>query len=92
MSKSLNELMQKFLQDPGISQGIKDGVNELFTSHLASGQKYEQMGMLEEAIGEYAKEYDRPIKTKIDAEIVEGCFWRRFTLKVAATREKNGPG
>lgn len=74
MSKKLDELAQKFQQDPEIPQGIKNGVNALFTSHLASGQKYERMGMLEEAIAEYAKEYDRPINTGIDAEIVEKAY------------------
>jgi tetratricopeptide (TPR) repeat protein len=71
MSKALDKSVQKFMQDPENPEWIKDGLNTLFTSRLASGQKYEHMGMLEEAIAEYAKEYERPIKTKIDAEIVQ---------------------
>ena len=74
MSKKLNEFVGKFLQDPRIPRDVKNGVNTLLTSHLASGQKYERMGMLDEAIAEYAKEYDRPIKSVIDAEIVQKAY------------------
>jgi tetratricopeptide (TPR) repeat protein len=74
MSKEFDDYMRKFMQGPEISETIKDGLNQLLTSHLASGQEYERKGMLEEAIVEYAKEYDRPIKSGIDAEIVQKAY------------------
>lgn len=74
MPKELDDYIQKFMQDPENSQAVKDGLNMLLTSHLISGKEFERKGMLEEAIREYAKEYDRPIKNGIDAEIVQKAY------------------
>lgn len=74
MSKELDDYVQKFMHDQENSQAIKDRLSMLFASHLTSGQEFERKGMLEEAIREYAKEYDRPIKNGIDAEIVQKAY------------------
>lgn len=76
MSKELDDYVRKFMQDPEISQSVKDGINSLFTSHLASGQEFERKGMLQDAIVEYMKEYNRPIKNGIDAEIVQKAYFQ----------------
>jgi tetratricopeptide (TPR) repeat protein len=74
MSKELDDYVKKFMEDPENSQTVKDGLNMLLTSHVASGNKYLHKEMFEEAIAEYSKEYDRPIKNGIDAEIVQNAY------------------
>jgi len=76
MSKELDEYVRKFMQDPENPQVVKDQINILFTSHLTLAQEFERKGMFEEAIAEYAKEYDRPIKNGIDAEIMQKAYFQ----------------
>ena len=53
----------------------KSNIQSLMVSHLISGMKLQQQGLLQEAVEEYAKENDRIIKMEIDAEIVQKSYW-----------------
>jgi tetratricopeptide (TPR) repeat protein len=53
----------------------KADIQALIASHLISGMRLQQQGLLEEAIAEYANENNRIIKTEIDAEIVQKSYW-----------------
>ncbi len=72
----LKNLFKKIMQDPTTSQGTKDDLQTMWDSHLRRGEKLQFQGLLREAIQEYEKEMERPIKSAIDAEIVESAFWQ----------------
>jgi tetratricopeptide (TPR) repeat protein len=50
------------------------GIRALFESHLTAGQHFASRGMLREAIAEYMKEYERPIKSSDDAYVVQSAY------------------
>ena len=43
-------------------------------SHLATGMKLQQQGLLHQAIEEFAKENNRPIQSDIDKEIAQNSY------------------
>jgi tetratricopeptide (TPR) repeat protein len=72
---SLDDVVQHYLDDPNNNDGIgKDSIRSLMTSHLATGMKLQQQGLLREAIEEFAKENNRPIHADIDKEIAEKSY------------------
>jgi tetratricopeptide (TPR) repeat protein len=71
---SLNDLVRKILSHPNIDDGTKDDVRSLVASHLATGAKLKQQGLLHEAIEEFAKENKRPVRSSIDKEIVQSSY------------------
>jgi len=68
------DFVQDFLADPTNSDKSKDNVRALMASHLLTGGKLLQQGLLQEAIAEYSQEYDRPIESDVDAEIVQTSY------------------
>jgi tetratricopeptide (TPR) repeat protein len=64
----VREYLKKYPDDLG-------GVRDLMSSHNLVGQKLWSQGMLHEAIAEYEKEHERPIKKSVDAEIVQNSYW-----------------
>lgn len=72
----LKDYFKKIIHDPTTPQSTKDDLQAMWDSHLTKGRKFQTQGLLREAIQEYEKEMDRPIKTYIDAEIVESAFWQ----------------
>jgi tetratricopeptide (TPR) repeat protein len=72
---SLKDLVHEFLNDPEISDDQKDGIRDLWESHLIPGKELEKQGHLREAIQEYAKEHERPIRNHSDAYIVQSSYW-----------------
>jgi len=71
---SLEEYIQKFLNDPDVDDVAKNNIRALTTSHLATGMKLQQQGLLYEAIEEFAKENNRPIRSDIDKEITQKSY------------------
>lgn len=72
---SLNDVVQNFLNDPNNDEKAKGNIRSLMTSHLATGMKFQQQGLLREAIEEFAKENNRPIHSDIDKEISQSSYW-----------------
>ena len=72
---SLEEFVQRYLHNPKIDEIAKKDVRALMTSHLATGMKLQQQGLLREAIEEFAKENNRPIHSDIDKEISQTSYW-----------------
>ena len=71
---SLDDFARRFLDDPKSDDAAKDNIRSLMTSHLTAGMQLQQKGLLREAIEEYAKENDRPIRSDIDAEITQKSY------------------
>ena len=71
---SLNDVVQNFLNDPNNDDEAKNGIRSLITSHLATGMKLQQQGLLREAIEEFTKENNRPINSAIDKEITQKSY------------------
>ncbi len=61
-------------------EDAKANIRALMDSHLISGVKLQQQGLLQEAIAEYAEENNRIINTEIDAEIVQKSYWHIGTV------------
>jgi len=72
---SLEDSDRQFLGDIQIPDSQNDGIQALMTPHLAKGRELQKRGLLREAIEEYAKEHERPIRSHIDADIVQGSYW-----------------
>jgi hypothetical protein len=72
---SLEEFVERFLKDPATDNNAKNDVRSLMTSHLVTGMKLQQQGLLHEAIEEFAKENNRPILSSIDKEISQTSYW-----------------
>ncbi len=70
----LEEFVQAFLDDPENTEQEKDSVRALMSSHRLEGAKLRSQGRLREAIQEYAKDNDRPIRSSVDKEIVQGSY------------------
>jgi tetratricopeptide (TPR) repeat protein len=68
LDRYVNEYLKKEPSDTG-------GVRDLMGSHLLDGQKLWSQGKLHEAIAEYEKEHNRPIKKAVDAEILQNSYW-----------------
>jgi tetratricopeptide (TPR) repeat protein len=72
---SLEDVVKRFLNDPSIDEIAKNDIRALTTSHLATGMKLQQQGLILEAIQEFAKENNRPIHSDIDKEIIQNSYW-----------------
>lgn len=72
---SMEEHLRKLLDDPNVDDFGKDDIRTLLDSHLQTGMNLQRQGLLREAIGEFAKEHTRSIKSDIDAEIVQTSYW-----------------
>ena len=72
---SLDDFARRILNSPEVHEGDKKNIQALLTSHLATGRQRDEEGALKEAIQEYAKEHIRPIRSDIDAEIVQQSYW-----------------
>lgn len=73
---NIDDYFKKKMQDSTIPQSTKDDLQTMWASHLRRGETLQFQGRLREAIEEYEKEIGRPIKSPIDAEIVECAFWQ----------------
>jgi len=71
---TLDDFVQRFLDDPNSEETIKDDIQSLMTSHLVTGMKLQRQGLLREAIDEFAKENNRPTNSDIDKEIVQNSY------------------
>ncbi len=71
---SLDDFVQRFLDDPNNDEAAKNRTRSLIASHLVTGMKLQKQGLLREAIQEYAKENGRPINSDIDKEIVQESY------------------
>lgn len=72
---SLEEVVQNFLNDPKNDDEARNNIRSLMTSHLATGMKFQQQGLLREAIEEFTKENNRPIYSDADKEISQSSYW-----------------
>jgi len=72
---SLEEYVQKFLNNPKNDEESKKNIRSLMISHLATGMKLQGQGLLHEAIEEFAKENNRLIHSDIDKEISQSSYW-----------------
>ncbi len=72
---SIEESAQRFLDEPENDESAKADVRSLLTSHLITGMKLQEKGLLHEAIEEFTKENNRPIHANIDKEIVQKSYW-----------------
>lgn len=78
---SLDDVVQHYLDDPNNNDDPgKDSIRALMTSHLATGMKLQQRELLREAIEEFAKENNRPMRSDIDKEIVQNSYWHIGTV------------
>ncbi len=73
--KALEDFVHRHFDTPDTPQSVKDDVHALLGSHLTKGVRLQTQGLLHEAIAEFAKEHARPIKSSIDAEIVQTSYW-----------------
>jgi tetratricopeptide (TPR) repeat protein len=73
--KALEEFVRRHFDTPDTPQSVKDDVHALMGSHVTKGVRLQTQGLLREAIAESAKEHERPIKSSIDAEIVQTSYW-----------------
>jgi tetratricopeptide (TPR) repeat protein len=71
---SLDDIVKEYLDDPNNDETAKDSIRSLMTSHLVTGVKLQQQGLLREAIEEFAKENNRPIHSSVDKEIVQKSY------------------
>ena len=72
---SFEDSLRRAIDQSDLYEGDKNDLRELMASHLTAGQKLVTMGMLREAIAEYEKEHTRPIKSSVDAEIVQTSYF-----------------
>jgi tetratricopeptide (TPR) repeat protein len=71
---SLDDYVKKFLDNPDIEDSDKDNIRSLVSSHLITGMRLQEKGLLREAIEEFAKENNRSIKSDIDKEIAQKSY------------------
>lgn len=71
---SLDDSVRRFLEDPDNDENAKNHIRALAESHLTTGMKLQQRGLLREAIAEFRKENDRPINTDVDKEIAQMSY------------------
>ena len=72
--KALEEFVRRHFDAPDTPQSVKDDIHALIGSHLPKGVRLQTQGLVHEAIAEFAKEHTRPIKSSIDAEIVQTSY------------------
>jgi len=72
---SLDDYVQKYLNNPNIDDAAKNDIQSLMASHLVTGMRLQEQGLLREAIEEFTKENNRPIKSDIDKEITQKSYW-----------------
>ncbi len=73
---SIEDSAKRFLDEPENDESAKTDVRSLLRSHLITGMRLQEKGLLHEAIEEFTKENNRPIHADIDKEIVQKSYWR----------------
>jgi tetratricopeptide (TPR) repeat protein len=61
--------------DIEIPDGQNEGLKFILNLHLAKGRMLMAKGLFREAIEEFKKEFERPIQTYEDADIVQHSYW-----------------
>jgi tetratricopeptide (TPR) repeat protein len=72
---SIEDSAHRFLDGPENDKSAKEDIRSLLSSHLISGIRLQEKGLLHEAIEEFTKENNRPIHADIDKEIVQKSYW-----------------
>lgn len=81
---SLEDFVNRKLNEPG-DESDKEDIRALMASHLRTGVKLQQEGKLREALEEFQKEHNRPIKSDIDANIMQTSY-----VQVGVVKRKLG--
>ena len=74
MSDSWEDYMREYIRNADIPDGFKSDALVFLASHVPKGRKLFNQRLFREAIFEYAKEFDRPISSDADADIVQTAY------------------